>query len=838
MLLYPDSYRQVDDASCTASSLVSPAWLPAQPGDCDHRLPGPDLGDEIASILDAPFARDQWSQRYLQSLSPIEDAGLIPFIFQQSSHDIVSRAETFHFHNPGHAAIQFKAVLAAPIGQPQRLALIVQILDANHKLVGFWRKTYWRNAQQELESHFDMLKTRLDCEALRGLSKAIKPYFDQLNRALGVVREFVEADWIGRLVWADYYDIDEAHFYIEDGCRLSTLEVMRRNFDRFLICHDIQLADLTFGTPTGVEPLTHLDQLTSPGDFARIEHRDGVLVDVDVLLDDPPRRVEPQSLPVGKAFMLADFTDLTDNTVTLIDGYYGERLSDRAMPYWFGVRPASRSRSAYPHLHRKHRFERHEIVIVGAGLAGLTAAARLEEAGCRPAVFEANPSRVGGRLRSLALERRADQIYLGDQWLASAGSSCVETTGDRLGIIEAGGEFIGRHHMALQTLAQELGLGLIRVNPALYQPHILVSPSSGTVLTLDAFAAQYKPALNRIRKVWRCWEYDDLSPQLAMLSLEHFFDRMQAPELFRRVILGAVRAQFGTEMRQVRLRDWFDMQPFDQEGHLTLFASDEFSYRMKGGLQQLPQALVRRLSQSVRMGHTLTELRSADGNQSVLDFRESNGEGLRVFADFVILTVPINPFKRDVVCDLPVGMGRALSRFRRLPMGDNAKTIAFFRRPFWRSHVPDTFFYLSAPHFTLWEPAMETMETTLYPLVVYIGGDTAQAASEPDATIEHVLAHLEYAFPTIRQDFVTAAQPVHWPSYPFAQGGYTGCGAEVNDFESFGHDMHREPLSRSHLALAGEALSPNFRGFAEGAVETGLVAADRVISFSQSSIKP
>jgi hypothetical protein len=38
------------------------------------------------------------------------------------------------------------------------------------------------------------------------------------------------------------------------------------------------------------------------------------------------------------------------------------------------------------------------------------------------------------------------------------------------------------------------------------------------------------------------------------------------------------------------------------------------------------------------------------------------------------------------------------------------------------------------------------------------------------------------------------------------------------------------PLSHGHLTLAGEALSLDFRGFAEGAVETGLRAADRIVA--------
>lgn len=476
---------------------------------------------------------------------------------------MVRHTECFHFQNPGHEAVQFQATLAEPLGQPQRLALVVLILDAGHQLLGFWRKTFWRTASRELECHFDIMKTGLDYDAIRGISKAIKPYFDQLNHTLGVAREFVEADWIGRLVWADFYDLDETHFYLENGHRRCTLDVMRRNFDRFLTWHRLRCSDLILATPSGQQPLTHPEQLTSPGDFARIAHRAGNLVRVDVLLDDLPRRLERRALPVGRAFMLADFTDVRDNTVELIDGYYGERLCDRAMPYWFGVKQQTRRRSLNP----QYRFERHEIVIVGAGLAGLTAAARLEKAGLQPVVYEANPSRIGGRLHSLALKRRAGQLYLDDRPIASESTlPATATQDDILGVIEAGGEFVGHHHKALHGLAKALGLDLIKVEPPLLQSHVLVSPAPGTVQTLVEFASQYRPLIDRLRRVWKRWQHDGLSPRLAALSLDRFLAWMEAPVSFRNVIQGTVRGQYGAEMNQISLGHWFDMQPFDGHG--------------------------------------------------------------------------------------------------------------------------------------------------------------------------------------------------------------------------------------------------------------------------------
>ncbi|MBW4639942.1 MAG: FAD-dependent oxidoreductase [Gloeocapsa sp. UFS-A4-WI-NPMV-4B04] len=76
------------------------------------------------------------------------------------------------------------------------------------------------------------------------------------------------------------------------------------------------------------------------------------------------------------------------------------------------------------------------ILVVGAGIAGLTAAYRLRQAGVRVDIIEAR-NRVGGRMRSLA---------------NAAGTQITA---------ELGGEFIDSDHTCLRSLATELGLKIV-----------------------------------------------------------------------------------------------------------------------------------------------------------------------------------------------------------------------------------------------------------------------------------------------------------------------------------------------------------------------------------------
>jgi monoamine oxidase len=76
------------------------------------------------------------------------------------------------------------------------------------------------------------------------------------------------------------------------------------------------------------------------------------------------------------------------------------------------------------------------ILVVGAGIAGLTAAYPLKQAGVRVDIIEAR-NRVGGRIRSLP-----------------------RAVGTKI-TVDLGGEFIDTAHTCLRGLAEELGFKIV-----------------------------------------------------------------------------------------------------------------------------------------------------------------------------------------------------------------------------------------------------------------------------------------------------------------------------------------------------------------------------------------
>ncbi len=81
--------------------------------------------------------------------------------------------------------------------------------------------------------------------------------------------------------------------------------------------------------------------------------------------------------------------------------------------------------------------ERLDVLVVGAGLAGLSTARALADAGRRVVVLEARPD-VGGRLASVALDP-ADESMSAD----------------------VGAEWVGKHHVRVRRLAAQAGLSLV-----------------------------------------------------------------------------------------------------------------------------------------------------------------------------------------------------------------------------------------------------------------------------------------------------------------------------------------------------------------------------------------
>src|SRR5262245_59386156 len=127
------------------------------------------------------------------------------------------------------------------------------------------------------------------------------------------------------------------------------------------------------------------------------------------------------------------------------------------------------------------------VVVVGAGLAGLTCAYRLKQAGYRAQVYEAS-TRLGGRCWTGRGAFSEGQIY------------------------EHGGELIDQGHQAVRQLAQELGLSL---------DNLLAREVKGTEprYHFDGRPYPYAQATRDLKAIWQ-----KLHSDLSAASYPTLFD--------------------------------------------------------------------------------------------------------------------------------------------------------------------------------------------------------------------------------------------------------------------------------------------------------------------------
>ena len=234
----------------------------------------------------------------------------------------------------------------------------------------------------------------------------------------------------------------------------------------------------------------------------------------------------------------------------------------------------------------------HDVVVIGAGLAGLYAAMLLEEAGLDVQVVEAS-ERVGGRVRTLDLG--AD------------------------GLSEAGGEQIGAGYGRTRDLAQRFGLAIAEDGP----PTPTVLDVGGELITPDDWPAH---PLNPFPE-----DRNDLLPSSALFRLADP-NPLDAPDDWTRIAAAhdvsardylAAKGLGEDALRMVdHTLNGNDLASYSMSNvfrSLALYRLERMAGRsghMVGGMQRLPEAMAESLKRPVRFGHRVDFLQAWSGTRT------------------------------------------------------------------------------------------------------------------------------------------------------------------------------------------------------------------------------
>lgn len=428
-----------------------------------------------------------------------------------------------------------------------------------------------------------------------------------------------------------------------------------------------------------------------------------------------------------------------------------------------------------------------DVIIIGAGMSGLTAASQLQRQGVDVIVLEASSS-VGGRVHST-----------------------VSKLGSRL---DLGGQWVGRGHDRLAGLVRKAG-GTIypsfsRGTPAIIQDGRPLSLWSPPVLLALSYIALFD-IVTRI-KVPRRWV--GLTTEKAIASWVPLETTRQLLSLIVSIIstaesdtlsiytLAKVTAANGGLSKMTRTRGG---------GQDSLVAES---------MDAVTSMLARDLSPNIITDMVVT--RVSDDGAAAGHVTVQTADGREFLAKKVVTTVP-PPMLKGLAFDPPLPADRqALQNNTR--MGVVYKAIAVFEEPFWRDGMAVEFLILDDPACGVFDSTAPGGPGHLCFLVTGTAAhrlDALDAAARCDLLLSRLVPHLGKR----------VLQPVDWQEKVWHQDPHCGGGylayPVIGTTEEGRVPMPHEPVGNLHWA--GTETASYYAGYIEGAVQAGNRVAEEVI---------
>jgi monoamine oxidase len=437
-----------------------------------------------------------------------------------------------------------------------------------------------------------------------------------------------------------------------------------------------------------------------------------------------------------------------------------------------------------------------DVVVVGAGLAGLTAARDLTAAGRSVRVLEAR-DRVGGRTLN------AD---LGDGQ-----------------VVEVGGQWVGPHQTALLALAADLGVGTFPTHDdgqSLLEWRGRVRRYRGVVPRLNpavlADVAQAQARLERMARTvpleapWRALQARHWDGQ----TLESWLRRHMVTDAGRELVRIGVEGIWAAEAGELSLlHALFYLRSGQGWSALLDTRGGAQQDRFVGGSQQL----------SLRLAEDLDVVLDAPVRRIAQD-----GAGVVVTSDREVLraahvVVAVPPALAGRIEHEPALPAAREQLTQRVPMGAVVKCHAVYDEPFWRAEGLSGFAISDrGPARVVYDNSPQTGRPGV--LMGFLEGRYARLVPAAERRGVVLAGFARLLGPR-------AARPEQWleqdwAAEPWSRGGYGGA-LPPGAWTQLGPAL-REPVGR--VVWAGAEAASVWNGYMEGAVRSGSEAARQVLA--------
>ena len=439
------------------------------------------------------------------------------------------------------------------------------------------------------------------------------------------------------------------------------------------------------------------------------------------------------------------------------------------------------------------------VTVIGAGLAGLSAAYDLHRAGWKVTVLEAR-DRVGGRVHT------------------------VRSFSNGLAA-EGGGEFVEESHTRMIGLAKEFGLTLAQSTSWRGDDRDWASfqGKSGRLSDANVWG------LNLAEEVNREWEFlselsqyisDPYQPQAAKeaerLDAQSALDWIGALDVHpfaKKYFIQHIRSEYTCEPERLSL---LDLARNARMYYSTVERSP--SSRILGGNDLIPRSLAGVLP-DVRLNAAAKSIRLTPDGVAVT-YQQADSH-LTLDSDFAILAIPLSTARLiDFHSSLPAAHQKMVNE---LSYGAVTKVLIEYRKRFWYERGWTGRLTTDAPIVMTWH-ATSHFEHERGILTAYTGGGPGAKLSElsNEERIDVAVAEIERHFPG-SSDLIENVATIAWRNEPYTRASYLALapGDVLQHWQTL-----FQPAGR--LFFAGEHATA-IQGFMEGAVESGQRAAREIM---------
>ncbi len=432
-----------------------------------------------------------------------------------------------------------------------------------------------------------------------------------------------------------------------------------------------------------------------------------------------------------------------------------------------------------------------DAIVIGGGLAGLSAARQLKNQGASVVVLEAR-NRMGGRISSQVL-RNGQVIDLGAQFVSDAQSRISELVDE---------------------------VGLTRVQPHKTGEHLFISSSKATPIRVAADAMPL-PIFSKLDMLFANWRFEH-----ALHNFRNDISRLDA--ISASAFLGKLTHTGVTESYLSALIEGEYCVPLDDISAYELLEQ----VTSMGGLSGLSNSDQWFLSEG--SAPLVQHLRTRVGNGLVLN---SPAQNLEIKPDSVTVDTPRGKYKaQQIIVAVPpqlydrIGLlnsvppkhSRVLAAYRS---GRVIKTLLIFDRPWWRDRgLSGRIQHIGS----LFNSAVDCSppQGRVGNLVVF---STARNARQLEINRSESV-RIRLATEWLREvsgttvPTVIAARSVDWSADPWSLGGYASV-------RSLGGWLDAPSLFATHgrIHYAGTETATEWRSYMEGALQSAERAAQTVL---------